>query len=102
MNSLIQLNEYNHTEWPFETNCILVSCCATMSVSAFGPDLYDHRYSMGQFNFKTFGLFGRPVYQNSRGRYLFYSDVGHWLVSLTKRKYELHNIIFRIHKTNFI
>ena len=83
-----------------------------MSVSAFGPDLYDLRYSMGQFNFKTFGLFGRPVYQNSRGRYLFYSDYGQWLVSLTnvnisdikslilkrsKNVYEMKQTYFKYH-----
>ena len=38
---------------------------------------------MGQFNFKLFGLYGRPIYQNSGGRYLFYSDLGQWMVSLT-------------------
>ena len=38
---------------------------------------------MGQFNFKQIGLYGRPIYQNSGGRYLFYSDLGQWMVSLT-------------------
>ena len=70
-------------EYSFELNCISVSCCSTISVTAFGPELYDHRYNMGQFNFKLFGLYGRPIYQNSGGRYLFYSDFGQWVVSLT-------------------
>ena len=64
-----------------------------MSVTALGPELYGHRYSMGQFDFEKIGLYGRPIYQNSRGRYLFYSDSGRWLVSLTKRQYELYRII---------
>ena len=70
-------------ECSFEQNCISVSCCSTISVTASGAELYGHRYSMGQFNFKLFGLYGRPIYQNSGGRYLFYSDFGQWLVSLT-------------------
>ena len=73
----------NDVECSFEQNCISVSCCSTISVTAFGPQLYDHRYNMGQFNFKLFGLYGRPIYQNSGGRYLFYSDFGQWVVSLT-------------------
>ena len=67
----------------FEQNYISVSCCSTISVTAFGPELYGHRYSMGQFNFKQFGMYGRPIYQNSGGLYLFYSDFGQWVVSLT-------------------
>ena len=67
----------------FEQNYFSVSCCSTISITAFGPELYRHRYNMGQFNFKQSGLYGRPIYQNSRGRYLFYSDYGQWLVSLT-------------------
>ena len=43
-----------------------------------------HSHSEGQYNFKKFGSYGRPVYQNSRKQYLFYSEYGLWSVSYTK------------------
>ena len=65
---------------------ILVSCCSTMAIGlGSNPRGLDvHRHSMGQFNFKKFGSYGRPVYQNSRKQYLFYSEYGVWSVSYTK------------------
>ena len=56
-----------------------------MSITALGPELYDHRHNMGQFNFEKIGRYGRPIYKNSRGRYLFLNDYGNWKVSLIKR-----------------
>ena len=58
---------------------------------------------MGQFNFKQIGLYGRPIYQNSGGRYLFYSDFGQWLVSLTNVNMScIKSLILRLTQTYII
>ena len=86
---------------------ILAPCCSAMSISTqyMHDGLKAISHSMGQFYFTKFGPYGRPVYQNSRQQYLFYSEYGSWSVSYTKinKSHILSiNYFFRITGDNLI
>ena len=67
------------------TILLIATCCQTISISASNTAKSRIPEYLGQFNFVKTGSNGRPIYKNSRNKYLYLDADNDWAVS---RKYQ--------------
>jgi len=56
------------------------TCCQSISVTASEQAKSKQSSRMGEFIFYKLGLYGRPIYINSEGQYLYFASDGKWKI----------------------